>query len=87
MSDTDDSGLFGGSVDRSRLEEMKAAAGDDPGPTTPRLPRCRPRSTRSTRPRPPPRRPGMRLWPPSRPPAEGDEEVEYTRAPSRTGRG
>jgi len=25
-----DSGLFGGSVDRSRLEEMKAAAGDDP---------------------------------------------------------
>jgi hypothetical protein len=26
----DDSGLFGGSVDRSKLEEMKAAAGDDP---------------------------------------------------------
>jgi hypothetical protein len=25
-----DSGLFGGSVDRSRLEDMKAAAGDDP---------------------------------------------------------
>jgi hypothetical protein len=27
---SDKSELFGGSVDRSRLEEMKAAAGDDP---------------------------------------------------------
>jgi hypothetical protein len=30
MSDNDDSNVFGGSVDRSKLEEMKAAAGDDP---------------------------------------------------------
>jgi hypothetical protein len=30
MADNDDQNLFGGSVDRSRLEEMKAAAGDDP---------------------------------------------------------
>lgn len=31
MSDQNDSsGLFGGSIDRSKLEDMKAAAGDDP---------------------------------------------------------
>jgi SAP domain len=30
MPDNDDSSVFGGSVDRSKLEEMKAAAGDDP---------------------------------------------------------
>jgi hypothetical protein len=30
MAENDKSELFGGSVDRSKLEEMKAAAGDDP---------------------------------------------------------
>jgi hypothetical protein len=30
MPDNDDSSVFGGSVDRSKLEDMKAAAGDDP---------------------------------------------------------